>query len=240
MESIQKILEETIQKQEKAKKSISVEDKQIELRYELAYLTALDANNLCQKSLTSEDKEDYIRNLTRDNVQLIINKIWDLELNKVDNIITAKLPESNHYHLPRSKPIPITKQPTKWETFAKAKGIIKKKKDKKIWDDESKQWMNRFGFKSLVNQKRKNDWMIEVTDKNSDITDFVKRKSEKRRERVAKNEFQRLKNISRSQKIKMVNSLGILPKSVMNKNDLSKAKFLANKSTSSMGKFNSI
>ena len=34
--------------------------------------------------------------------------------------------------------IPKPKPPTKWEKFAKAKGIQKQKKDKLIWDDQSK------------------------------------------------------------------------------------------------------
>lgn len=36
--------------------------------------------------------------------------------------------------LPREKPVPKEKALTKWEQFARDKGLTKKKKDKKVWD----------------------------------------------------------------------------------------------------------
>ena len=37
--------------------------------------------------------------------------------------------------LPREKPVPKPRPPTKWEKYAREKGINKRKKDKKVWDD---------------------------------------------------------------------------------------------------------
>ena len=81
----------------------------------------------------------YLKDLTRDNVQLLINKIWELSVERVDEAIVAKLPKPN-YTLPRSRVIPKPKPLTKWQQFAKEKGIRSKKKgrSKLKWDEELK------------------------------------------------------------------------------------------------------
>lgn len=72
-------------------------------------------------------------NLTRDNTQLLINDIWQLNTERVDECIVAKLPQSTTV-LPRLRKVPGPKALTKWEKFAQEKGISKKKKDKKVYD----------------------------------------------------------------------------------------------------------
>lgn len=81
----------------------------------------------------------YLKSLTRVNVQLLINKIWDLPVERVDEVITATLPKPE-YVLPRSRVIPKPKPLTKWQLFAKQKGIQTKKKGKSKlkWDEELK------------------------------------------------------------------------------------------------------
>lgn len=49
--------------------------------------------------------------------------------------------------LPREKRIPEPKPETKWEKFAKEKGIQKKKRDRMIFDEVTQQWAPRFGYK---------------------------------------------------------------------------------------------
>ena len=108
----------------------------------------------------SSNKEEYLSDLARNNTQLVINKIWtDLETTKVDDIVVAKLPRTATYALPRSRHCPKAKEPTKWEKFAKDKGIKKKKKDKLVWDDATKEWKPRYGYRG-INQK--NDWVVEL------------------------------------------------------------------------------
>lgn len=75
--------------------------------------------------------------MARDNTQLLINKIWELPIHIIDDVTMVTLPKSK-YLLPRSLPVPPPRQPSKWEKFAKEKGIVKKKKDKLKWDDELK------------------------------------------------------------------------------------------------------
>lgn len=82
-----------------------------------------------------EDKENYLSGLIRDNVQLLLNEIWELPTERVEECVVAKLPPPV-FVLPRSRKCPVAKPLTKWEKFAKEKGIKKVKKDKKVFDTE--------------------------------------------------------------------------------------------------------
>lgn len=63
--------------------------------------------------------------------------------------------------LPREKPVPKIKEPTKWERFAKEKGISHKKKDKFEWDDERQEWAARWG-RGGKNKDGEEQWLHEV------------------------------------------------------------------------------
>lgn len=78
--------------------------------------------------------DEYLRTLARDNAQLLINEIWKLPFERVDDVIITKLPKAT-YILPREKPAPKAKTLTKWESYAKEKGITKRKKTKLVWDE---------------------------------------------------------------------------------------------------------
>lgn len=78
--------------------------------------------------------DSYLQSLARDNTQCLINKLWELPTETVDDVTVAVLPKPK-YILPRAQPVPKPKPPTKWEQFAKEKGIQKKKKDKLKWDE---------------------------------------------------------------------------------------------------------
>ena len=51
--------------------------------------------------------------------------------------------------IPREKPAPKPKPLSKWEEYAKAKGISKNKKGKKVWDTELKVRRNPKGHGTL-------------------------------------------------------------------------------------------
>lgn len=82
--------------------------------------------------------------LTRDNTQLLLNEVWELPTERVEETIVAKLPKPT-YRLPRSRKVPEPKPLTKWQKFAQEKGIKKQKRDKKVFDKEldvSILWIN--------------------------------------------------------------------------------------------------
>ena len=57
--------------------------------------------------------------------------------------------------MPKPKPL------TKWERFAKEKGISHKRKDKMVWDDEMQDWVPRWG-KGGKNKDVEEAWIREV------------------------------------------------------------------------------
>ena len=66
--------------------------------------------------------------------------------------------------LPREKPLPVAKPPTKWERFAKAKGISHKTKEKREWDEEKQEWVNRWG-RNGKSREGEDQWLHEVKNK---------------------------------------------------------------------------
>lgn len=90
-------------------------------------------NNARFNFRTQTDK--YLQDLTRDNVQLLVNEIWELPTERVEECVVAKLPKPT-FVLPRSRKCPVAKPLTKWEKFAQEKGIKKVKKDKKVFDTD--------------------------------------------------------------------------------------------------------
>lgn len=59
----------------------------------------------------------------------------------------------------RKKKVPKEKEPTKWEKFAKIKGITKKKKSRLVYDEEKKEYLPRWGYKRANNDN--DEWVIE-------------------------------------------------------------------------------
>ena len=138
--------------------------------------------------------------------------------------------------IPREKPVPVPKPPTKWEQYAKEKGITKQKKSKMVWDDAVKEWIPRFGYKKAKAETEKN-WIMEY--KEGDDQDPREKAIEEKREKVAKNELQRLRNIARAKKTKVpgVGLTPMVPTESQRSDDLKKASALAKTSTASLGKF---
>ena len=63
------------------------------------------------------------------------------------------------------------------------------------------------------------------------------KRSEDKKERIAKNEFQRLRNIGRSQKLKIAGNSGVMPHTNQSQEQLKRASVLAKESTASVGRF---
>lgn len=181
-----------------------------------------------------ENRESYLLNLTRDNVQLLINGIWELPTERLDEHIVAKLPKTS-YLLPRARKLPQAKALTKWEQFAKDKGIKKTKKDKKVWDPVLDKWVPTFGYQKFKADKEK-DWVLEVPKNIDPMTDMFQKKKDLKDERVAKNEVARMKNIARAKKVDLPRA-GMVSEDAASARDLHVATTIARASTASVGKF---
>lgn len=106
------------------------------------------------------DMEEYLMSTARDGVQTLIASLFSLPTTSSPDGPLAQLPAPTT-HLPRAKPLPKPKPPTKWEQFAKAKGIQKTRKEKKVWDEEKQEWVDRWGWKG-ANKKEETQWLTEV------------------------------------------------------------------------------
>uniref|UniRef100_A0A5S6R180 Ribosome biogenesis regulatory protein n=1 Tax=Trichuris muris TaxID=70415 RepID=A0A5S6R180_TRIMR len=177
----------------------------------------VDLGNLLFEDLEPLDKDDWrtggescLSTRLRDNVQYFVNKIWQLPKSRLQDAIVVDLP-SPAFGLPREKPVPKAKPPTKWEQFAKLKGIKPRKKSRMVWDEEAQDWRPRWGYKRAKDDTK--DWLIEITDKEDPFEDHFAKRLEAKKERVAKNELQRLKNIARSVKESALPDIGVGPQS---------------------------
>ena len=184
----------------------------------------------------------YLASLARDNTQLLLNSIWVLETERVEDAVIAKFPPPS-FPLPREKPIPKPKPMTKWEKYAKEKGIEKKKKkDRLVWDDVVNKWVPQFGYKKAQAEADKN-WMIPLKQNADPTEDPYEKLAEDKREKIAKNELQRLRNLAKAKNVS-VPSVGVVPavkggqaRAVTQSDDLKRAAEIAKSSTASLGKF---
>jgi len=230
----------TVAHQDEEYKSILV-DKPIELEIDLGNMLAIDNNQMeIDKLINSDHRDKYLKEVARDNTQVLINAIWNLPTQRVEEVVVAKFPPPT-FKLPREKPVPKPKEPTKWEKYAKEKGIVnKKKKDRLVWDDVLSKWVPQFGYKKKLAEKEKN-WCIPIKEvQNPNLTPFEKMEEDKK-ERNAKNELQRLRNIARVRKVK-IPTVGVVTPSVQGNSvgfsdDLKNAAQFAKTSTASLGKF---
>ena len=123
---------------------------------DLGNLLGVEVNDF---DVENENKEAQLKERSRDNCQLLLNEIWKLPTERVEEAVVAVLPPGAPpgFTIPREKPIPIPKPPTKWEKYAKEKGIVnKKKKSRMVWDEVVKDWVPRFGYKKAQAEVEKN------------------------------------------------------------------------------------
>lgn len=101
--------------------------------------------------------------------------------------------------LPREKPLPKPKPPTKWELFAKKKGIQNRKKDKLVFDEQTGSWKRRYGYDRVNDDKDVPIIDAKMTDEPGEDP-FAKRRSEKK-QRVEKQEKNRYQNLKEAAKV---------------------------------------
>lgn len=131
-------------------------------------------------------------------VQAIADHLFNLPSTEdVDGPIVTLPPPTTK--LPRSKHLPKLKPPTKWELFAEKKGIKKRKKDKVIWDEQTGTWKRRFGYDRVNDDRDVPIIEAKMTDDPGEDP-FAKRQGEKK-ERVAKQEKNRLQNLKQAAKV---------------------------------------
>jgi len=229
------LVQHIITKADEEIKSVEVH-KPIDLEYDVGNLLVTDKNNLDEIILRSaSDRDEYLSSLVRDGIQALMLKIWDLPTQKIDNQIFATLPKPT-LRVPREKKAPKGKAVTKWEQYARDKGIQRKKKKKKVWDETLKRWVPRWGMRKNQAEKEKN-WVMEVPVTSDPYEDQFAKAADAKKERVAKNEFQRLRNIAKARKVKVPNVGVLTGNQYASTKDLGMAMHHAKSATASLGKF---
>ncbi|XP_074056714.1 ribosome biogenesis regulatory protein homolog [Macrotis lagotis] len=209
--------------------------KDLELEFDLGNLLAVDRNpptGLRRRS--GPELEAQLLGLARGNAQLLVNRLWQLPSERVEEAVVAKLPEPG-LRLPREKPLPGPRPLTRWQRFARLKGIRPRKKSSLVWDEATGQWRRRWGYRRARDDTK--DWLIEVpATADPDADQFAERLRAKK-ERVAKNELNRLRNIARAHRVQLPSQGGMRPTGHQSRAELGRAMQVAKVSTASVGRF---
>ncbi|XP_029447258.1 ribosome biogenesis regulatory protein homolog [Rhinatrema bivittatum] len=204
--------------------------KELELEFDLGNLLAVDPNPPEAGELRR--RGDFLRTLARGNTQLLVNRLWQVPSERVQETVVVRLPEPA-LRLPREKPPPRARPPTRWEEFAKLKGIRKRKRGNLVWDEAHGEWRRRWGYQRANDDTK--DWLIEVPATADPAEDQFAKRLRAKKERVARNELSRLRNIARSQGHNP--AAPPPPGAPRSRAELGKALHVARRATASAGKF---
>ena len=174
------------------------EDDVDDLKYDVYNLLATSYHTLRAPGSSGDEKRDeIIHEKTERAAQLLLNKIFSLPSENSDAGPVVTLP-AEVTRLPRGKRIPDPPVETKWEKFAKEKGIQKKKKERMVWDEETQTYRPRYGYKSK--QSHEAEYKIHEFKKGEDIySDPFAADREAKKTRVQKNLVQQAKNQERAE-----------------------------------------
>lgn len=175
----------------------SVDHGEAPLQLDVGVLASFDYNPLDAKQY-KKDREALLAARTRNATQHLVNAIFQLPISRspVYGPLAALPPFTSP--LPREKSLPKPKPLTKWEKFARKKGITKKKKDRMVYDEERKEWVPRWGYKG-ANKALDDQWLVEVPTGAEDAYRPDKEAAKQRKEARKKNEQQHQRNIARAE-----------------------------------------
>ncbi|KAJ5342418.1 Ribosome biogenesis protein (Rrs1) [Penicillium brevicompactum] len=127
--------------------------------FDLGHLLVNDPNPL--EIDPNETLNTSLKATARDGVQVLLNQL----------LTTCEIKSSVS-----DGPLPTPKAPTKWELFARKKGIgkysqkpgaagqAKESRKKLVYDEASGEWVPRWGYKGK-NKDDENQWLVEVDEK---------------------------------------------------------------------------
>ncbi|PVV03293.1 hypothetical protein BB560_002238 [Smittium megazygosporum] len=204
------------------------------LSFDLGLLAAFDENILGEEITNQEALETKLMQTTRDATQLLINNIFSLPRESTDDGIFANLPKPTSI-IPREKPVPKEKPLTRWEKFAKLKGIHKTKKDRMVFDEETGELRPAWGYKG-INKKEEEQWLIPLPSNADSSHDVRKSLAKKRKDLMEKNKKRQKRNTEEAAQLDAKKNLSLNPKD-KRKQQLKKSLVISKTSTASMGKF---
>jgi regulator of ribosome biosynthesis len=149
-------------------------------------------------------KEEVLLEETQRAAQLLFNKLRTLPTEMSETGPVTILPTETS-SLPRFKKIPEPKPETKWEKFAREKGIKNSKRDRMVYDEVTGEFAPRFGYKRSKNGLQ-DQAIVEIKPGDDPYADPWAEDRKQKKARVEKNEKQKQQNQSRALKAKGKNS----------------------------------
>ncbi len=147
--------------------------------------------------------EEFLLQKSSEGCQQLIAAIWNLSTETSSNAgpLAVLPPSSELIHLPRAQPPPKPKAETKWEKFAKLRGIQPKaKRERKVYDEITGEWKYRYGYDRANKEDSKDkEWPImEVKRGDDPFSDPWEKIRDAKRSRVEKNLESRMLNQERA------------------------------------------
>ncbi|EGX91417.1 ribosome biogenesis protein [Cordyceps militaris CM01] len=165
--------------------------------FDLGYLMAEDPNSI---TLDAAALEQSLASVARDGAQSLINQLLTVcapHSTKDGVLLSLPAPSTR---LPREKPVPQARPPTKWERFAAKKGITPKTREQRrnlTYDEATGEWTRKWGYKG-ANKKGEDEWLVEVDPeaeaRRKDGTSVRADGRRERKERVRRNDRKMRKN----------------------------------------------
>lgn len=96
-----------------------------------------------------DDPQKSLCDNAREDIQQMFSRLLQLPVSRPPegmNGVVVDLPKPTTV-IPREKPIPKVAPKTKWEKFAEAKGIVKRKRGRMLIDENTGEIRPRFGYK---------------------------------------------------------------------------------------------
>ncbi|XP_038878625.1 ribosome biogenesis regulatory protein homolog isoform X2 [Benincasa hispida] len=168
------------------------------VQVDLGHLMALNPHyNFISPPSSREELVNECLQKGTELVQAIANELFFLPSTEDKDGPLVELPPPKT-RLPRGKHLPKPKPPTKWELFAKKKGINIIKRGKNVFDKQTCTWKRCYGY------DRANDENIPILE--SKMTDdlevdpFAEMQANKRKQ-IEKQEKNRLQNLKQAAKV---------------------------------------
>lgn len=187
-----------------------METDQTNITYDLGILTMFDSKPLTYKYDANDSIfPEKLQEQSLQNIKKIVHALHALKVKK-DQAFEAipdehqvidfgqsqfdvTLPEVTTI-FPRHKKLPEQAALTKWERFAKDKGIEKKKRSRMVYDEITKTFVPRWGARSIKKIQNEVDIIREVKPGENPNEDPFEKKSQVKRLQKEKQKYNELRN----------------------------------------------
>lgn len=181
--------------------------------FDAGHLLAIDPNPL-PPTISLQNQSYSARNAAlletaRDGAQSLLNELLTLPITSNTAGLTLTLPPPTT-ELPRWKPLPKAKPMTKWEAFARKKGVGKfggnkaggaklaERRRNLVFNEATGEWEKKWGYKGKG--KPDEEWAVEVDEKkaNDGAGEVRKEAKSERMERLRRQERKERRNKTRA------------------------------------------